>query len=185
MVLVTPSLDHLPSYAAALGRGWGPDNTRQLESAREQLARIEADAERFVASLTDLEAKGAPITLPDGSTVARLPGYTQWMWDGEFCGNIGFRWQRGTTALPPHVLGHVGYSVPEWKRNRGHATRALAMLLPQTKVQGLPFIELTTDPDNLASIRVIEANGGVLFEHFTKPPQFGSKPGLRFRIAVK
>jgi hypothetical protein len=29
---------------------------------------------------------------------------------------------------------------------------------------------------------VIEANGGVLVERFTKPPQFGSKPGLRYRI---
>ncbi|CAN5236127.1 hypothetical protein BH09PSE6_BH09PSE6_01870 [soil metagenome] len=38
MILVTPSLEHLPSYAAALERGWGPDNTRPLESAREQLA---------------------------------------------------------------------------------------------------------------------------------------------------
>jgi hypothetical protein len=27
------------------------------------------------------------------------------------------------------------------------------------------------------------ANGGVRAERFIKPPQFGSKPGLRFRIA--
>jgi len=33
------------------------------------------------------------------------------MWDGEFCGQIAFRWQPGTEALPPHCLGHVGYSV--------------------------------------------------------------------------
>jgi predicted acetyltransferase len=43
-------------------------------------------------------------------------------------------------------------------------------------------MELTTDPDNIASQRVIEVNGGVLVGHFTKPKQFGSKPGLRFRI---
>jgi predicted acetyltransferase len=47
---------------------------------------------------------------------------------------------------------------------------------------GLPYVEITTDPDNVASQRVIEANGGVLIEHFIKPPQFGGKPGLRFRI---
>ena len=28
------------------------------------------------------------------------PGYVRWMWDGEFCGSTGFRWQRGTEALP-------------------------------------------------------------------------------------
>jgi predicted acetyltransferase len=43
-------------------------------------------------------------------------------------------------------------------------------------------VEITTDPDNIASQRVIEANGGILVERFIKPQQFGCKPGLRFRI---
>jgi predicted acetyltransferase len=46
----------------------------------------------------------------------------------------------------------------------------------------LPFVEITTDGENIASQRVIEANGGVLIEAFIKPAQFGSKPGLRYRI---
>jgi RimJ/RimL family protein N-acetyltransferase len=47
------------------------------------------------------------------------------------------------------------------------------------------FVEITTDPENIASQRVIQANGGVLVERFIKPPQFGSKQGLRFRIALE
>ena len=39
-------------------------------------------------------------------------------------------------------------------------------------------------PDNLASQKVITANGGVLFESFTKPAAFGSVPGLRYRIPL-
>jgi hypothetical protein len=31
---------------------------------------------------------------------------------------------------------------------------------------------------------VILANGGELVRQFIKPPQFGSKPALRFRIAL-
>jgi hypothetical protein len=31
---------------------------------------------------------------------------------------------------------------------------------------------------------VIEANGGRLVEHFRKPPQYGEKDGLRFRIPL-
>jgi predicted acetyltransferase len=107
------------------------------------------------------------------------------MWDGEFCGSIGFRWQPGTPALPPHCLGHVGYAVVPWKQGRGYATLALRMLLLEARVVGLPFIEITTDPENVASQRVIQANGGVLFERFTTPAQFGSKPGLRYRIAMQ
>ena len=59
------------------------------------------------------------------------------MWDGEFCGSIGFRWQPGTSALPPYCLGHIGYSVVPWKQRRGYATKALALLLPDARKEGL------------------------------------------------
>lgn len=182
MKLVRPSSEHLPGYVAALERGWSPDDARGQAAADDELERIAGDGERFLASLVDREAKGGPVVLPDGSSVPRLPGYRRWMWDGEFCGSIGFRWQPGTEALPPHCLGHIGYAVVPWKRNRGYATSALRQMLPEARAEGLAYVEITTDPDNVASQRVIEANGGVLVERFTKPPQFGGKPGLRYRI---
>jgi predicted acetyltransferase len=107
------------------------------------------------------------------------------MWDGEFCGSIGLRWQPGTTALPPHCLGHIGYAVVPWKQGKGYATLALRRMLPHAKAEGLPGVGITTDPDNPAPQRVIEANSGVLVEHFVRPAQFGSAPGLRFRIALQ
>ena len=129
MKLVWPSRVHLPSYVAALGRGWSPDNVRGQVAAQEELARITVDANAFLASLVDREAAGDPVTLPDGTKVPRLPGYRRWMWDGEFCGSIGFRWQRGTEALPAHCLGHIGYAVVPWKQGRGYATLALGEIL--------------------------------------------------------
>jgi predicted acetyltransferase len=183
MQLVRPGEPHLPSYVAALGRGWSADNTRP-QAAQEELALIRADARAFIASLEDREAQAPPVTLPDGSVVKRLPGFRRWLWDGVFCGSIGLRWQQGTTDLPPHCLGHIGYAVVPWKQGLGYAKAALAQLLPEAKTAGLPFVEITTDPENLASQRVILANDGVLIERFTKPPQFGSQPGLRFRIAL-
>ena len=183
MQLVRPSGSQLSSYVAALERGWSADNARGVAAAHEELARIQEDPAAFIEGLVDREAKGRPITLPDGSIVPRIPGYHRWLWDGEFCGSIGFRWQAGTTDLPPHCLGHIGYSVVPWKQRLGYATQALGLLLVEARAEGLPFVEITTDPQNTASQRVIEANGGVLFERFTKPPQFGSVPGLRFRIA--
>ena len=182
MELVWPAHAYLPGYLAALERGWSPDNVRGEVARLDELQRIAADADRFLASLVDRDALGPPLTLPDGSTAQRLPSYRRWMWDGEFCGSIGFRWQPGTEALPPHCLGHIGYAVVPWKRNRGYATSALRQILPEARAEGLAYVEITTDPDNVASQRVIEANGGVLVERFTKPPQFGSRPGLRYRI---
>ena len=184
MQLLTPSLAALPGYVAALERGWSPDNIRGEAAAREELGQIAADAPSFVARQIDREAKGPPIKLPDGSTAQRLPGYRLWMWDDEFCGTIGFRWQPGTSALPPHVLGHIGYAVVPWKRGQGYATEALGLLLPLARAEGLAWVEITTDHDNVASQRVILANGGVLLGPYKRPPQYGETDGLRYRIAL-
>lgn len=184
MLLVIPSLAELGSYAEALKRGWSPDNVRGAAAAREELAQIEADPAGFVASLDDRAARGAPIVLPDGSHVPRLPGYRRWMWDGDFCGSIGFRWQPGSERLTAHCLGHIGYAVVPWKRGRGYATQALALLLPEARREGLRHVELTTDPDNAASQRVILRNGGVLVGPITKTVAYDNAEALLFRIAL-
>lgn len=181
MDLVTPGLEHLPSYIDALERGWSADNMRAAAAA-EELAKIRQDAEAFVGGMTDREAKGDPVRLPDGSLVPRLPGLRRWLWDGEFCGSIGLRWQPGTAALPPYCLGHIGYAVVPWKQGRGYAKRALSLMLPLAQAEGLPFVQVTTGPDNLASQRVIAANGGRLVEQFAMPPNYGRATGLRYRI---
>jgi predicted acetyltransferase len=183
MELVWPAARYLSGYVHALQQGWSPDNLRP-QAALDELARIAQDPGRFLSEQVDREATGPPVILPDGSTVPRLPGYSRWMWDGEFCGTIGLRWQPGTTDLPPYCLGHIGYSVVPWKRQRGYATRALQLLLPQARGEGLAYVELTTDADNIASRRVIEANGGELIERFHKPAGYGGAESLRFRILL-
>ena len=183
--LVTPAKLHLPHYVDALNRDWSPDNVRGRATAEEQLHKINANPDQFLSSLVDEEAQGDPINLPDGSTVSRLPGFIRWIWDGEFCGSIGFRWQKGTSELPPHVLGHIGYTVVPWKQGRGFATAALRQLLPFAKVRGLTFVDLTTDPDNVASQKVITANGGYLLERFHKAAAYGGGLSLRFRIDLQ
>ena len=182
MQLIVPSEAYLPGYKDALQRGWSPNNERGLAAALDELAQIEANPAAFLALLDDREGKGPPVPTPDGSFVPRLPGFRRWMWDGEFCGSIGLRWQRGTEALPPHCPGHVGYAVVPWKRRRGYATAALRAILPEARAEGLARVEITTEPDNVASQRVIEANGGVLVERYRRPPQLGGTPALRYRV---
>jgi predicted acetyltransferase len=184
MELVVPSLERLPAYADALRRGWSADNVRLEEAAREELAAIDKDPAAFVASLDDPEARGAPIMLPDGSQVPRLPGYRRWIWDGEFCGSIGFRWQPGTETLPAHCLGHIGYAVVPWKRRLGYASRALALLLPDARKEGLAYVELTADADNLPSQKVITANGGARVKSFRKGAAYGDVEAVLFRIPL-
>jgi predicted acetyltransferase len=176
-----PSLVELPGYVDALERGWSP-NTLDDSAGRRELEQIIRDPAAFVSGMVDRDASREPVVLPDGSAAERIPGYRMWMWDGEFCGSISFRWQPGTEELPPHVLGHIGYTVVPWKRGRGYATEALRLLLPRAAAEGLRWVEITTDPDNVASRKVIDANGGVLVERFTKLAAYGGTPGLRYRV---
>jgi predicted acetyltransferase len=186
MELIVPSLETLPQYVDALKRGWSPDNIRLEAAAREHLEMIAEDAAAFIARATDREAKAGDVILPDGSKVARLPGFVRWMWDGAFCGQIGFRWQPGTEALPPHCLGHIGYAVVPWKRGNGYATKALGLMLAEARQEGLRWVELTTDPDNIPSQKVITSNGGVFVERFFAEAAYGpDKPELRWRIDLK
>lgn len=187
-LLLRPSPELLPGFVSALQRGWSPDNVRGAVAAREALERIASEPEVFFLTTHDPEAKGPPVTVADGTQRPRLPGLVRWMWDAKdlgpagFAGTCGLRWMAGHAPLPPHVLGHIGYAVPAWQRGRGHATRGLRLMLDVARSFGLPYVELTTDPDNLASQRVMAANGAVLVEHFDKGAVYGHQPGLRFRI---
>jgi predicted acetyltransferase len=189
--LVRPRAAHLGAYRAALERGWSPDNVRGASAAEEQLAQIAADAEAFLTLMDDPLAQGPPVKLPDGSTKPRIPGLRRWMWldgdddGGAFVGSIGLRWTADGSPLPPHVLGHIGYTVVPWQQRQGHATRALRLMLVIAREQGLAEVEITTDPDNVASQRVIEANGGRLVERFDKGAEYGHQPGLRYAITLR
>jgi predicted acetyltransferase len=171
-----PNLAQLPAYAAALERGWSPNNVRDV--SKEQLDAIRADASAFIASLV---AQGGTVRLPDGSDVPKLPMHARWMWDGEFVGYISLRWQPGTDDLPEYVLGHIGFAVVPWKRRRGYATQALGLMLEQAREVGLARVEITADTNNIASQRVIEANGGWLVREFVNT-RFGSQPKLLYLI---
>ena len=179
-----PTETLLPGYADALERGWSPNTVDPGRTASAHLAAIAEDPTGFVASLEDLEAKGAPVILPDGRAVPRLPGFARWIWQDGFCGSLSFRFQPGTSRLPPHVLGHIGYSIVPWRRREGHATHALTLLLKDISHFGLSSAALTVDPENTASRKVIEANGGVFENAFERDPSYGGGVQHRYRIVL-
>jgi predicted acetyltransferase len=74
-----------------------------------------------------------------------------------------------------------------WKRKLGYATSALRQLLADLRSDipdGLTYVDLTTQEDNVASRRVIESNGGTLVERFHKPHVHGGGESLRYRIRL-
>jgi predicted acetyltransferase len=172
--LVAPSLVRLAQYEAALAAGWSPDTER--DGSTEQLAALRRDRHAFLAELT---RQDGTVIIASGRVVPRLPGRVHWLDDGEFCGVINLRYVAGSDALPDYVSGHIGYAVVPWKRRRGYATRALALMLPIASEVGLKRVEITCDDDNEPSRRVILTNGGELTGTRGEP---GGRTKLVFRI---
>lgn len=172
--LVAPDLDRLAQYEAALVAGWSPDTERDVSA--EQLASLRRNPRAFLFELTRQDGM---ILSAGGREIPRLPSRTYWLDDGAFCGVATLRFVPGSDALPDEVPGHIGYAVVPWKRRRGYATRALALMLPVARRVGLSAVEITCDDDNEPSRRVIAKNGGVLIGGRGAP---GGKTKLVFRI---
>jgi predicted acetyltransferase len=82
-----------------------------------------------------------------------------WVEDEEYLGRVAIRHR-----LTPSLLafgGHIGYDVRSSARRRGHATAMLRAALPVARGLGIASALVTCDVTNIASRRVIEANGGV------------------------
>jgi predicted acetyltransferase len=115
-----------------------------------------ANPDAFAAYVTALAAKALPQT---PRPVGIVPETTLWWVDGgEFLGRISVRHQLTETLR--RVGGHIGYDVRPTARRRGHATAMLSAALPVAARLGIDPALVTCDVDNVASRRVIEANGG-------------------------
>jgi predicted acetyltransferase len=125
----------------------------------ETLADPDVFAE-FCAYTTALAEPGTP------RPAEWVTGTYLWMVDdepnrpSEVVGRISLR--HSLTPWLREVGGHVGYAVRPSARRRGHATRALGLMLPVAAENGLDEVLVTCDVTNSASRAVIEANGGVL-----------------------
>jgi predicted acetyltransferase len=117
--------------------------------------RAQGDIAAYVKRLEDF-SQG--VGLAEGV----VPESTYWLVKdvGAFVGFSRLR-HRLVPALEHHG-GHVGYAIRPSERGKGYGTRLLALTLDKAREIGLDRVLVTCDTDNIPSVRVIEANGGVL-----------------------
>jgi predicted acetyltransferase len=137
----------------------GPEDDSNTGQAIRKYARQWADPAEFARYLRELadEARDGSPRPGDG----RVPQTTLWWVSGnEYLGRISIR-HRLTAGLR-EIGGHIGYDIRPSARQRGYATAMLAAALPVARSLGIDRALLTCAEGNLASRKVIEANGGVL-----------------------
>jgi predicted acetyltransferase len=175
-VLVPPAPRHARSYVAALREGFRRGEQEIVSEPR--VRQIEADFAGYLAVITD---RRGHITLASGERVRKVPFSLHWLCEGDaFIGEASIRHQ-----LNAHLLqegGHIGYGIRPSCRGQGYGKRILALALAECRRLGLERVLVTCLDANIASAKIIEANGGRL-ENVIQAPS-GNGPLRRYWIAL-
>lgn len=115
--------------------------------------------EEFKQHLKRCDEIANGINLGTGS----VPQTIYWFYDNDRPIGYGKLRHRLNEKLLEHG-GHIGYVIAPSARNQSYGKRALKELVKQAHLIGIKEILLTCDEVNMASRRIIEANGGVLSE---------------------
>jgi len=150
--LVLPSSRHRESYLDAL-----------VEFHAEG-RYLDRSADTFDAFTARLNAMADPAQVEPGF----VPQTTWWLVDrGVYLGRLALRHELNEALLLS--AGHIGYEIRPSRRGEGLGRQILALGLEKARALGLRRVLLTCYDDNVASIRVIEGNGGVRDEDFLIP----------------
>ena len=153
--LVEPSERFRDSFleGAAEFAGEGRLDSTYAAGLGYDLGRLDRDLPAF---LRDLRRLGEPPGLYRGGYQDRV----YWLVDrGLYLGQSSIRPDLKTEYLITYG-GHVGYSIRPGHRRRGYGRRILGLALERCRELGLERVLVTCDEDNVASRRIIEANGG-------------------------
>lgn len=161
--LCLPTVRVHRSFVAAMsefrdeGRG-NPADTSMIGAEIRKFGTGWSTPEGFAAYVDWLRSRAlADSPRPEG----HVPSTTLWwVQDDDYLGRLAIR--HSLTPALSEVGGHIGYDVRPSARRRGHATAMLRAGLPAVRELGIASALVTCDLTNVASRKVIEANGGVL-----------------------
>lgn len=151
--LVKPDVQYKDSYLASLREEGEPSFPRHY------IDDLDKDFGAFVHRLMTFTP--GEYQAPDGKTYALDKNHHYWLVEnGTFIGDVNVR-----PVLNPFMEsygGHIGYRITKSKRGQGYGREmlALALRIAQNDL-GMKSLTVICSPNNIASKRVIEKNGGV------------------------
>ncbi len=154
--LAAPALRYRSSYLEALKEGF----RRGLQPAADarRIGEIEGEFTGHLRTLTD---QSGVIRLPNGEVVPKVPHSLLWLVEGDqFIGEVSIRHE--LDAYLREAGGHIGYGIRRSRQGQGYGKLILALALDECRRLEIERVLLTCVEDNIASLRVIEANGGRL-----------------------
>ena len=90
-----------------------------------------------------------------------------WFVDGKkYIGTVLLRHQLNEDLL--NIGGNITYEIRPSERGKGYGKKMLELALLEAKERGLDKVLVTCDEDNIASKKIIEANGGIQDDFFFK-----------------
>jgi predicted acetyltransferase len=104
------------------------------------------------------------------STSGKLPTSTFNLYaDGRAVGYIQIRHKpsRGT-HMPEGAETHIAYVIEPTERRKGYGTAILRLGLIEARAIGLQWVFIGADVSNVASVKIIECNGGELLATFRR-----------------
>lgn len=147
--LVQPSKKYKESFLQGLEEFQAEGNELSYN-----LRQIKNDFEAFIQTFAENSVRDVPRN-------KRVPDSLFWLVDGEkFIGRISIR--HCLNERLEELGGHIGYYIRPSERGKGYGKKALALALTEAKKLNINKVLITCDEDNIASQKVIMANGGVL-----------------------
>jgi predicted acetyltransferase len=166
-LLITPSIQYITTYREALHEFIL--ESEYPSSIVEALSNLPAEIER----LQNLDKSNAQSRA--------VPQSVLWlMSDEKYVGTIIIRHQ--ASGRTPEIASHIYYEIRPSERGKGYGTLMLRLGLAVALRLGIKHPILSCYEDNVASLKIIEANGGRLLERHVIADSEGERVMFRFEL---